>query len=322
MHEEASSTMLATQERGRTIVSGYLRRPAAVHVSDAVTIDTEHYSAAMASWSLGSLPVSAIEDPNRATVTRYPDVTDRGPGRHLVGLLLSGSGHLITETCTTRLTPGGIVLYCSQDPFVLQFDEPYRYLVTEVPDALLVSIPDRIDLAAACADVSAAPAARLAVDVLSSLPGRADHLSAFAREHLGETVVALLRDAVDDVRGSGAPATEFTDLLPMLLRWIDFHLPDPELSPARIAAAHFISVRYLHRIFERHGVTVGEHVRRRRVERVKIDLLDPRTATQPVSAIGARWGFTDANQLIRHFRAVEGDAPGRWRRAHGGQGSA
>ncbi len=38
---------------------------------------------------------------------------------------------------------------------------------------------------------------------------------------------------------------------------IDDRLADPELSPASIAAAHHISVRYLHRLFAQEGTTVA-----------------------------------------------------------------
>lgn len=305
--------MLATQEGGRTVVSGYLRNSASVHASDAVVIDTDHYTANIDSWRLGSLPVSAIADPNRARVTRASDFADQAPGSHLVGILLRGTGRLTTGSRSLRLTPGEIVLYDAQAPFVLRFDEAYHYLVTEIPDALLAP-SDGVDLGAASGEVGTAPAARVAVDVLASLPAHAPHLSSFARERLGDTFVALLRDAVDDVRGADR-RSRADELLPAILGWIEARLDDPTLSPATIASAHYVSVRYLHRLFERHGVTVGEHIRRRRVEQIKNALSDPRTATLPISAIGARWGFTDATQLIRQFRAVEGVTPGRWRRS-------
>lgn len=306
--------MLATQEGGRTMVSGYLRDPASVHVSDAVVIDTDHYTATIDSWRLGSLPVSAIADPNRAQVTRSLGFTDPNPGSHLVGVLLHGTGRLTTEARSARLSPGAIVLYDARAPFVLRFDDAYHYIVTEIPDALLAPPSAEFDLGVASEEVGTAHAARVAVDVLASLPAHARGLSPLARARLGETFVALLRDAVDEVRGAqqGSRADE---LLPAILGWIETRLNDPALSPAMIASAHYVSVRYLHRLFERHGVTVGEHIRRRRVEQIKNALADPRTAALPISAIGARWGFTDATQLIRQFRAVEGVTPGRWRRS-------
>lgn len=46
-------------------------------------------------------------------------------------------------------------------------------------------------------------------------------------------------------------------LVRSVLRHIDRHLGDPDLGPESIAAAHRISVRYLHRLFEDEAVTVS-----------------------------------------------------------------
>lgn len=85
-----------------------------------------------------------------------------------------------------------------------------------------------------------------------------------------------------------------------------------------IAAAHHISVRYLHRLFEAEDKTVASWIRGRRLERSRLDLLDPALAGRPVSAIGARWGFTSAIHFSRAFRAVYGLPPGEYRMTNTG----
>jgi AraC-like DNA-binding protein len=91
--------------------------------------------------------------------------------------------------------------------------------------------------------------------------------------------------------------------------YIDRHLGDPTLSPQSIADAHFISVRYLHRLFEAEEVTVAGWVRARRLERCRRDLLDPALRDRPVSAIAARWGIPNAAHFSRVFRDAYGVPP-------------
>lgn len=86
--------------------------------------------------------------------------------------------------------------------------------------------------------------------------------------------------------------------------FVQRHLHDPEMSPRSIAAAHHISVSYLHRIFNDHDTTVSSWIRRQRLERARRDLADPSLRVMPVYRIAARWGFPDHSTFTRAFRAA------------------
>ena len=62
-------------------------------------------------------------------------------------------------------------------------------------------------------------------------------------------------------------------------RYIEANLADPLLSPASIAAAHFISTRHLHNVFHEAGTTVAQWIRTRRLEGCRRELRDPLLAT-------------------------------------------
>jgi AraC-like DNA-binding protein len=98
--------------------------------------------------------------------------------------------------------------------------------------------------------------------------------------------------------------------------FIEHRLGDPELSPGTVAAAHHISLRYLHKLFEGEQTTVADWIRRRRLERSRRDLLDPALRDRPVSATAVRWGLTDPAHFSRLFRAAYGMPPGEYRAAH------
>ncbi|GAB7046349.1 helix-turn-helix transcriptional regulator [Catenuloplanes indicus] len=93
------------------------------------------------------------------------------------------------------------------------------------------------------------------------------------------------------------------------------HLADPQLCPAAAAARQHVSVRYLHRVLQREGVRFGAWVRHRRLEDTRRDLADPAFGTATVAAVARRWGFTDAAQYSRTFRAAYGMSPREWRAA-------
>jgi AraC-like DNA-binding protein len=102
-------------------------------------------------------------------------------------------------------------------------------------------------------------------------------------------------------------------LLRRVHAFIEARLGDPDLSPRMIAAAHYISPRYLYKLFEPQQTSVAGWIRRRRLERCRRDLLDPALADRPVSAIGARWGLANAAHFSRAFRAAYGVAPTEYR---------
>ncbi|MEW5660143.1 helix-turn-helix domain-containing protein [Streptomyces cinereoruber] len=98
--------------------------------------------------------------------------------------------------------------------------------------------------------------------------------------------------------------------------YIQEHLGDPDLGPARIAAAHHISVRHLHRVFRQHSTTVAEFVRARRLDKCRRDLADPFLREVPVHAVAARWGFVQPAAFSRLFRTSTGLTPTEYRAIH------
>jgi AraC-like DNA-binding protein len=110
-----------------------------------------------------------------------------------------------------------------------------------------------------------------------------------------------------DPRGTGSP------LLAPILRHIDRHLADPGLSPETIATAHHISVRYLHKLFQDEGTTVGRWIQRRRLEECRRDLTHRVRGGGTIAAVAGRWGFPSAPHFSRVFRAAYGMSPSEWR---------
>ena len=79
-----------------------------------------------------------------------------------------------------------------------------------------------------------------------------------------------------------------------------------ELAPEAVAAAHAISLRALHQLFEDGPETLAGLVRRLRLERARHEL---RRGTATVTATAARWGFADASHFARAYRGQFGESP-------------
>ncbi|MFI6700876.1 helix-turn-helix domain-containing protein [Streptomyces sp. NPDC050509] len=102
--------------------------------------------------------------------------------------------------------------------------------------------------------------------------------------------------------------------LPLLIQaFIQQRLHDPDLTPPSIAAAHHISLSYLHRLFQDEGATVASWIRRQRLERARHNLTDPALRTVPIRSIAARWGFTHPSDFSRAFRTAYGLSPRDYR---------
>jgi AraC-like DNA-binding protein len=149
---------------------------------------------------------------------------------------------------------------------------------------------------------------------------RLDDVGAADGARLGAAALDLLAVALAarlDRPERVPPDTRQRVLVRRIHGFIEARLGDPGLSPRMIAGAHYISPRYLYKLFEPQQTSVAGWIRRRRLERCRRDLLDPTLADRPVSAIAARWGLTNAAHFSRAFRAAYGVAPSEYRQAGG-----
>ncbi|MGV9251130.1 helix-turn-helix transcriptional regulator [Streptomyces sp. NPDC003697] len=236
-----------------------------------------------------------------------------------------------------RLESGSVVLWEATEPLRLcaatsAGSRPVRALVLHLPEAALPLPGDVLrNVAGRPASSGSGPAALLASFVL----GLATHAPSAEDRHtawLGTAAVNLATAFLDsqtallqDGRTEAGPAEPLpvcphpappaTDLLLRGIKtYIEHHLHDFDLSLTSIAAANHISLRYLHRLFQRDGRTVGAFLRERRLEHCRADLSDPAKAQRSVCEIARRWGFRDPAVFNRTFKSVYGVTPGAYRR--------
>ncbi|SFY49474.1 Transcriptional activator NphR [Streptomyces sp. F-1] len=146
---------------------------------------------------------------------------------------------------------------------------------------------------------------------LARTPGR-ERLAGGQRLALNTAdLVALLVDEVlQEQRSACAGAGH--DMLVRIQSHIEDHLTDPDLSPESIARAHHISVRYLHKLFQAGGTTVGAWIRQRRLDACRAEL---RRQRRTVASVAHTWGFVSPSHFSRLFRQTYGLSPRQWQAA-------
>ena len=219
-----------------------------------------------------------------------------------------------------RLSVGEFAFYDTRRPYEVSCgvdEQPTRVMTFMFPPSLLPLSPSgrkrltavRIPPTAGMGDLTAQFLLQLARNVDHYNPTEAARLSTAALEVLATRLAREL-----DVGDWGTPEARRHALLVTIQAFIQQHLGDPQLSPAGIAAQHYMSLRSLHQLFHDGGLTVAGWIRARRLERCRHDLADPGLAARPVAAIAARWGFTSAADFSRVFRTAHGVPPAEYRR--------
>jgi AraC-like DNA-binding protein len=295
-----------------SLVYGYLNTaaPHRARAGDAVVVNSPGtpYEAELRPYRFG--PLSACE------ITGDQDVQVRpwrpgGESRLVAGVLLDGDARLEQSGRETSAGPGGFLLYTGDRPFRLGIRGPYRYFVVDFEGSPLSLAQAVVHQVIANRQLAQAPAARIFAATLAEFADQAPRLDPATGRELGEHVVCLLRTVL-----RGAPRTETPPdgLFPRILDYVEAHLADT-LDPATIAAAHHISVRYLHKLFQDAGDTAGAYIRRRRLLRIRGQLADPGLARRSVASVAAEWGIAEASHFSKLFRAEFGVSPREFREA-------
>ncbi|WP_432015176.1 helix-turn-helix domain-containing protein [Streptomyces cucumeris] len=145
---------------------------------------------------------------------------------------------------------------------------------------------------------------QLAADTSAYQPADAPRLGKIACD----LVSMVFAHALEEDRAL-PPETRQRSLTLRIQAFIRARLHDPGLTPRSVAAAHHISVSYLHRLFKDQESTVADWIRRLRLEAAHRDLTDPALGTTPIHAIATRWGFPRASDFSRAYRAAYGATP-------------
>jgi AraC-like DNA-binding protein len=239
-----------------------------------------------------------------------------------VQVLHAGRGVVDQDGRQAALGPGDLVFVDLTRP-VRWTMSAMRSVAVVFPRTLLPLAPRTTDQLTGVRVAGDRGTGALASSLARELPHQARGTDADGGTRLGTAVLDLLAAALASrVAGdTGIPAidgplpdtTARRARLMEVIADVEANLADPGLTPTALAAAHHMSLRSLHALFEHHEATVAGWIRHRRLERSRRDLADPAQRDVPVSAIGARWGLVDPAHFSRCFRAAYGLSPLEYR---------
>jgi AraC-like DNA-binding protein/quercetin dioxygenase-like cupin family protein len=298
------------RERSAHLLSGYLdeRSGDPASTPDAVVVRASRPPRIERSLELGAVTACLFAG-DVVEVSPHHRVPSDGL---VVGYVVEGSVTVTQGSHTVTLGPGDVAFYDGRSPFRLTADGPHRYLVVRVPFQRMRghAVDEESVLAR---DLSQHPSSTFLTDVLQRVVDLPEECSTASAGYLGDAVAACVHAVVADSTSPDGPSSHVGRLHHRLTSWLDEHLSDPDASTEALAEAHFLSARYVRRIFAEHDTTVTDYLRRRRLEMVRGELLDPRHDGQTVAAIGLRWGYRDASALSRAFTREFGASPQRLR---------
>lgn len=222
-----------------------------------------------------------------------------------VSYQLAGRSVLVQHGRRRVLTPGEMVVYDVDAPYRIENDAGFRSLVLMAPRRSLDLDERQMATAVGLRLSEHDGIGRLAGPFLRELADRPDHLEGPCGGRTARTLTDLLAAAVVEKYREAGPDTP----LQRVVRWVEEHLQDPDLSPGTIAAANFVSTRRLHELFHAEGTSVSAWVRRRRLEACRRDLENPLLSGETIAALARRWGFVDPAHFSRCFRAEFGTSP-------------
>jgi len=288
---------------------------------DVLVQDPDTWRASMRADRIGSLQI-ALEESDPVKFVRTPQDIASDDRAHLFARLqLHGTVALFQDGRSTQLGPGLLAFHDAGRPFKLVMPERQRACVLMMPRRLLRLNDTQVRrLTATAVDDAPGRPAALLLPLLSGLVSEIGTTPPVLREKVARTITDLLATlAVGQLGAQGsAPRVTGPTLLDQVKASIERRLGEPELSPRLIADEHGISLRYLHKLFQEQGTTVGRWVRQRRLEACKTELARHDGAGRVIGTVATRWGFSSPAHFSNVFRSAYGMSPGEWRASAAG----
>ncbi|QII03665.1 helix-turn-helix domain-containing protein (plasmid) [Rhodococcoides fascians A21d2] len=230
--------------------------------------------------------------------------------------VLSGEVILFQNGVKMSLKSGEIGLYYSDRSYTVTVTRPSSLVVVTLRQMMDTRERRNVDPASGkkpCIVPSAEGVGKILADTLNSTSNEIERLNSLTARNVISAVRLLAWEEMHRVQSS---PDQRPDLLGTVRLMVEKSLSDPTLNPDFLARRLHVSVRQLHRTFEREERTLSAYIAYERIERCAADLMNPSLNQMTIGEIGARWGINDRPRLSRLFRELKGCSPSEFRRFH------
>ncbi|NML30518.1 AraC family transcriptional regulator [Paraburkholderia antibiotica] len=233
--------------------------------------------------------------------------------------VLRGKGSVQLEHDAFSFETGDVIFRRARTPAAATLDEQSHLLGLRIPASRLFgSAAYPIDKIVSICSARNTPSIRAFTQYAEIWLAMASSTPTRSRFFAEQALISLLTSVYLEASESSSKAARSheqasTAAWGRLLNALQIRLCDPELSADSLASTARMSKRYMHRLFEKHGLRYGEFLLQRRLEHARDELEDPRLASLKIGDIAYRAGFNDAGHFSRTFRKCFHVSPGVFR---------
>jgi AraC-like DNA-binding protein len=279
------------------------------------SVGASSFEARLAGGQLGPVRVQSIQGLAHRVARTARMIAAADPECVLLYLLTQGLIHIEQDDRSCALRPGDIACQDTSRPSTFESREGFEVIVFSIPkwfigaqsEGIIRQSATRVDSGHGRLAGPATPFLAQLARTTTSGGG----LSGPDGDSAAEMLLPLLRGmygAQDILEPQiSDPRSRSEALLARMQRYVMDHLHDPELGPELIAQAHYVSTRYVHKIFASSGTGVSSWIRERRLEGAVVELR--RSPETTIASVATRWGYRHPASFSRAFREVHGYAP-------------
>ena len=265
---------------------------------------------------IGSLSVHSLRF-SANIARRTPRMArDDSPPSLFVIAKRTGSSAVIQNGRVAVVGPGDLVLVRSTQPNLVQSEQSTHQDSLQIPLRDLALPEPVLSTALALRLGPELPLAGVLSRFIDSLTTIAD-IQPDEAQYLAEAGVGLVRGLVTTLQGDPSPTRDAHATLGIRVTgYLHAHWREHDLTAERIALAHHISTRQLYRLLAAQGISLGDWLRRHRLEASRHELARDGATAETIAGVGRRCGFPNATNFGRTFKATYGLTPLEWRRLH------
>jgi AraC family transcriptional activator of tynA and feaB len=283
-------------------------------VADPVDLST--FSACLTRTQIGGLRISEVRSEPATIRHTLTEIARSQESCFFLVLQVEGSSINCQSDRDAKLLPGDFTLCASTLPYEMHLPAAGRRLVLGVSEGVLrrhLSAPESV---LGIRMPGNRGMSGLLADFIRSLwLARLESWEPTVTSRMSYTVLDLIAAAYSVTpHAKYEPASLATAHRTRILSYIENHLRDPDLDPARIAQACRITPRYLHHLFAHETETVTQYVQRRRLEECARALVATPVRGRLVTEIAFDYGFNSLTHFGRVFRNHFGITPSEYRR--------
>jgi len=242
------------------------------------------------------------------------DIRATGSGDfYLLSMVLTNSCTILQDGREATLQAGDLCIFDTTRPYTIVSSNESRLIILMFPRSILPIPPTSVrDVTAVRLEGSEGFRPIVSAILLSLI----EHLDQFATptgHRLAYNVVDVVSTMLADAIQTEVPMENSGTSLTRICEYIEDRLADPGLSLREVAAAHYVSTRYVQAQFQRRNTTITRWIRQRRLEMCRRDLSDPMLAGHSVAEIAARWGFAEPSYFSKVFKEKYNCSPTSFR---------